>query len=39
MWMVCLGFEPRAARNDGWKVQTNQLSYGGLPLRQKQCDQ
>ena len=26
--MVCLGLEPRAA---GWKVQTNPLSYGGIP--------
>ena len=26
--MVCLGFEPGAAR---WKAQTNPLSYGGTP--------
>ena len=26
--MVCLGLEPGA---DGWKVQTNPLSYGGTP--------
>ena len=26
--MVCLGHEPGAA---GWKVQINQLSYGGTP--------
>ena len=26
--MVCLGFEPGAAR---WKAQMNPLSYGGTP--------
>ena len=27
--MVCLGFEPRAAR---WKAKTNPLSYGAIPF-------
>ena len=27
--MVCLGFEPRAAGEVGWKVHTITLSYGG----------
>ena len=27
--MVCLGIEPGA---EGWKVQTNPLSFGGTPL-------
>ena len=30
--MVCLGFEPRAAGEEGWKVHTITLSYGGLSL-------
>ena len=32
--MVCLGFEPGA---EGWKAQTNPLSYGGLPLLNFLC--
>ena len=30
--MVCLGLEPRS---EGWKTQTNPLSYGGTPAKFK----
>ena len=29
--MVCMGLKPGAA---GWKVQTNPLSYGSIPMLQ-----
>ena len=32
--MVCFQFEPEMA---GWKVQMNQLSYGGTPKRFFSC--